>query len=80
MEAVEAFLGGAVHFLEAAKSRGMRLVISNLALAEAVDVMRKRIKEGRSAPTKAAGSARRSVRRWPRLVNCRPLALYCPPR
>ena len=55
MEVVEPFLGGAVHFLEAAKSRGMRLVISNLALAEAVDVMRKGIKEGRSAPTKAQG-------------------------
>lgn len=45
MGAVDPFFGDAVRLLEVVRSNGMRLVISNLALAEAVDVLRKRIKE-----------------------------------
>lgn len=47
MGATDPFFDDAVRFLEVIRSRGMRLVISNLALAEAIDVIRKRIKEGR---------------------------------
>ncbi len=44
MGAVDPFFDEAMCFLEAVKSSGARLVISSLALAEAVDVIRKRVK------------------------------------
>ena len=44
MGEVDPFFDEAVRFLETVKSSGIRLVISNLTLAEAVDVIRKRIK------------------------------------
>ena len=47
MGAADPFFDDAVRFLEVVRSSDMRLVISNLALAEAVDVIRKRIKERR---------------------------------
>ena len=44
MGEVDPFFDEAMRFLAAVKSSGARLVISNLTLAEAVDVIRKRIK------------------------------------
>lgn len=46
MGAVDPFFDEAMRFLEAVKSSGARLVISSLTLAEAVDVIRKRVKAG----------------------------------
>ena len=60
MGAADPFFGDAVRFLETVKSGGMRLVISNLALAEAIDVMRKRIKE-RHKCTDESGREREAV-------------------
>ena len=46
MGVVDPFFDDAVRFLSEAKLNGMRLVISSLALAEAADVIRKRVKAG----------------------------------
>ena len=55
MGAIDLFFDNAMRFLEAVKSSGARLVISNLALAEAVDVIRKRIKVGHRCADESDG-------------------------
>ena len=76
MGAIDPFFDDAVRFLEAVKSSGARLVISNLALAEAVDVIRKRIKantrckdvSGREREA-VDGEAAKAVRDVRRVIN-----------
>lgn len=60
MGEVDPFFDDAVRFFNAVKSSGARLVISSLLLSEAVDVMRKRIKE-RHKCTDVSGRERESI-------------------
>ena len=55
MGAIDSFFDDAMRFLEAVKSSGARLVISSLALAEAVDVIRKRVKAGHKCADESDG-------------------------
>ena len=76
MGAADPFFDEAMRFLEAVKSSGARLVISSLALAEAVDVIRKRVKantrcndvSGREREA-VEGDAAKAVRDIRRVIN-----------